>query len=64
MLDRLRSREAPAPDSTAEVWTVLVTESSIGPGGQDWRQYAWLLQRNPDNRRLTLAERFLLSWAE
>jgi hypothetical protein len=63
-LDKLRSQEAPAPDSTSEVWTVLVTESSIGPGGQDWRKYAWLLQRNPDTNRLTLAERFLLSWAE
>jgi hypothetical protein len=63
-LNKLRSREAPAPDSTSEVWTVLVTESSIGPGGQDWRKYAWLLQRNPDTNRLTLAERFLISWAE
>ncbi|HUQ98041.1 MAG TPA: hypothetical protein VM166_01225 [Gemmatimonadaceae bacterium] len=63
-LDKLRSREAPAPDSTSEVWTVLVTESSIGPGGQDWRKYAWLLRRNPDTNRLGLAERFLVSWAE
>ena len=63
-LDKLRSPEAQPPDSTSEVWTVLVTESSIGPGGQDWRKYAWLLRRNPDNNRLTLAERFLLSWAE
>jgi hypothetical protein len=63
-LDKVRSRESPAPDSTSEVWTVLVTESSIGPGGQDWRKYAWLLRRNPGNNRLTLAERFLLSWAE
>jgi hypothetical protein len=63
-LDKLRSPEAQPPDSTSEVWTVLVTESSIGPGGQDWRKYAWLLRRNPDNNRLALAERFLLSWAE
>jgi hypothetical protein len=63
-LDKLRSPEAPSPDSTSEVWTVLVTESSIGPGGQDWRKYAWLLRRNPDTNRLTIAERFLLSWAE
>lgn len=63
-LNKLRSPEAQPPDSTSEVWTVLVTESSIGPGGQDWRKYAWLLERNPDTNHLALKERFLLSWAE
>jgi hypothetical protein len=64
VIDKVRPVESPAPDSTGEVWTVLVTESSIGPGGQDWRQYAWLLRRDPLTYRLALADRFLLSWAE
>ena len=47
-----------------EAWTVLVTETSIGPGGQDWKQYAWVLTREPEGADLALAARFLLSWAE
>jgi hypothetical protein len=54
----------PRSFDTGEVWTVLVTETSIGSGGQDWKQYASVLTREPDRDGLTLAARFLLSWAE
>jgi hypothetical protein len=54
----------PRSFDTGEVWTVLVTETSIGSGGQDWKQYASVLNREPDGERLTLAARFLLTWAE
>jgi hypothetical protein len=54
----------PRSFDTGEVWTVLVTETSIGSGGQDWKQYASVLTREPDHESLTLAARFLLSWAE
>jgi len=54
----------PRSFDTGEVWTVLVTETSIGSGGQDWKQYASVLTREPDREGLTLAARFLLSWAE
>ena len=54
----------PRSFESGEVWTVLVTETSIGIGGQDWKQYAWVLTREPDGSDLTLAARFLLSWAE
>jgi hypothetical protein len=60
----LRSKESAPPDSSEEAWTVLVTESSIGPGGQDLRQYAWLLRRNPETGHLVVGEKFLISWAE
>jgi guanyl-specific ribonuclease Sa len=63
VIDKLRTL-SPAPDSTAELWTVLVAENSVGPGGQEWRQYAWLLRRDPATGRLALVEKFLLSWAE
>jgi hypothetical protein len=36
----------------------------VGPGGQEWRQYAWLLRRDPQTGQLVLVEKFLLSWAE
>jgi hypothetical protein len=61
--EKVRSIDPRSFDS-GEVWTVLVTETSIGPGGQDWKQYAWVLTREPDRSDLTLAARFLLSWAE
>ena len=61
--EKLRRPEPQAFD-TGEVWTVLVTESAIGPGGQDWKQYAWVLARPPGRAELALAARFLLSWAE
>lgn len=64
ILDKVRPPNSPAPDSSAEMWTVLVTESSVGPGGQQWRQYVSLFRRDPETGRLTMAERFLLSWAE
>ena len=64
VLNKARRPEAPAPDTTGELWTVLVTESSIGPGGQQWRQYAWLFRREPHSERLGVSEKFLLSWAE
>ena len=61
--ERVRRIDPRSLDS-GEVWTVLVTETSIGPGGQDWKQYAWVLTREPDRSDLTLTARFLLSWAE
>jgi hypothetical protein len=54
----------PRSFDTGEVWTVLVTETSIGSGGQDFKQYASVLTREPDREGLSLAARFLLSWAE
>ena len=57
-------RTEPQSFDTTEVWTVLVTESSIGVGGQDWKQYAWVLTRQPGFADLTLVARFLLSRAE
>ena len=57
-------RTEPRSFDRGEVWTVLVTETSIGPGGQDWKQYAWVLTREPGRADLSLATRFLLSWAE
>lgn len=63
IIDKLRKQSLP-PDSSAELWTVLVAENSVGPGGQEWRQYAWLLRRDPVNGHLALVEKFLLSWAE
>jgi hypothetical protein len=63
VIDKLRT-QSPPPDSSAELWTVLVAENSVGPGGQDWRQYAWLLRREPETGHLGLVEKFLLSWAE
>jgi hypothetical protein len=57
-------RVEPRSFDTGEVWTVLVTETSIGTGGQDWKQYAWVLTREPGRGDLSLAARFLLSWAE
>jgi len=57
-------RTDPRPFDSGEVWTVLVTENSVGPGGQDWKQYAWVLTREPGNAGLSAAAQFLLSWAE
>ena len=54
----------PRSFETGEVWTVLVTETSIGSGGQDFKQYASVLTREPGGEGLSLAARFLLSWAE
>ena len=64
LLAKLRPPEVPTPDSTGEQWTVLVTENSVGPGGQQWRRYVSLFRRDPISGRLGLVERFLLSWAE
>lgn len=64
VLTKLRARASAPPDSSAESWTVLVTENAIGPAGQTWRQYASLLRRDPQTGHLALAERLLLSWAE
>lgn len=60
----VRRPESPSPDSSAELWTVLVTETNVGPGGQQWRQFAWVFKRDPEDGSLAVAERFLLSWAE
>ena len=57
-------RPEPRSFDTSEVWTVLVTESSIGLGGQDWKQYAWVLARQQGRADLALVARFLLSRAE
>jgi hypothetical protein len=54
----------PRSFDTGEVWTVLVTETSIGSGGQDWKQYASVLTREPGGDGLSLSGRFLLTWAE
>lgn len=64
VLARARPPGTPAPDSTGEQWTVLVTESSVGSGGQQWRQYVTLFRRDRETGRLAMAERILLSWAE
>jgi hypothetical protein len=64
VLAKARRPETPLPDSTAELWTVLVTETNVGPGGQQWRQYAWLFKRDPEDGHLAVTEKFLLSWAE
>ncbi|MFL5469186.1 MAG: hypothetical protein ACJ8AE_05270 [Gemmatimonadaceae bacterium] len=63
-LDEKLNAVSPPLDSTAEYWTVLVSESTVGPTGQDWRQYAWLFKRDPLTNRLAVTEKFLLSWAE
>lgn len=64
ILAKLRRPEVPAPDSSAELWTVLVSETNTGPGGQRWEQYAWLFHRDQETGRLTVTERFLVSWAD
>ena len=64
VLARARLTGTPAPDSTGEQWTVLVTESSVASGGQQWRQYVTLFRRDSETGRLALVERLLLSWAE
>src|SRR5258705_11888879 len=64
MLATARRPESPLPDSSAELWTVLVTETNVGPGGEQWQQYGWLFQRDLESGRLAVKERFLLSWAE
>jgi hypothetical protein len=61
--ERVR-RTDPRPFDSGEVWSVLVTETSIGPGGQDWKQYAWVLSHEPGRAGLNVAAQFLLSWAE
>lgn len=64
IIAKARRPEIPAPDTTGELWTVLVTETSVGPGGQQWRQYAWLFRRDQASGQLAVAEKYLLSWAE
>ncbi len=64
IISKARRPEIPAPDTTGEMWTVLVTETSVGPGGQQWRQYAWLFRRDEASGRLGVVEKYLLSWAE
>ena len=64
ILEKVRPPHTPPPDTTAEMWTVYVTESSVGPGGQQYRQYVELYRRDPSSGRLGMAERFLISWAE
>ena len=61
---KARRPEVAAIDTTGEVWTVLVTETAVGPGGQQWRQYAWLFRRDQQTGELGVAEKYLLSWAE
>lgn len=64
VVTKARRPEIPITDTTGEVWTVLVTETSVGPGGQQWRQYAWLFRRDQETGQLGVAEKYLLSWAE
>ena len=64
IIAKARRPEVPAADTTGELWTVLVTESSVGPGGQQWRQFAWLFRRDSATGRLGVAEKYLVSWAE
>lgn len=61
---RARPSDAPIADTTGEQWTVLVTETAVGPGGQQFRQYAWLFRRDAPTGALVVAEKYLLSWAE
>ena len=61
---RARPRDGPVPDTTGEQWTVLVTETAVGPGGQQFRQYAWLFRRDQQAGTLIVVEKYLLSWAE
>lgn len=64
ILKKVRPPQTPPPDTTAEMWTVYVTESSVGPGGQQYREYVELYRRDAASGRLGMAERFLISWAE
>ena len=64
IIAKARRPEVPAPDTTGEIWTVLVTETAVGPGGQQWRQYAWLFRRDGGTGQLAVVEKYLLSWAE
>jgi hypothetical protein len=64
IIAKARRPEMPAPDTTGEMWTVLVTETAVGPGGQQWRQYAWLFRRDERSGRLAMVDKYLLSWAE
>jgi len=64
IIAKARRPEIPSPDTTGEMWTVLVTETAVGPGGQQWRQYAWLFRRDERSGELGVVEKYLLSWAE
>ena len=61
---KARQPDAPAADTTGEQWTVLVTETAVGPGGQQFRQFAWLFRRDQQSGQLGVVEKYLLSWAE
>ena len=64
VVTKARRPDAPAPDTTGEQWTVLVTETAVGPGGQQFRQFAWLFRRDQQSGQLGVVEKYLLSWAE
>jgi hypothetical protein len=64
VVTKARRADAPPPDTTGEQWTVLVTETAIGPGGQQFRQYAWLFRRDEQTGSLGVVDKYLLSWAE
>jgi len=62
-------KKAPPPkgksvDWTGDLWTVVVNIHGVGPSGQGWFQYAYVLKRNPGSRSLELLTTILLSWAE
>jgi hypothetical protein len=63
-LRKLPHPYTPAPDLSGEVWTAIDFEAEIGAGGQNWFQHALFLRRDPTDRRLKLADKRLLSWAE
>lgn len=62
--ERLRRQDLAAPDPRGEIWTVIVSEAYVGPGGQNWFEHAWILRRDPTDNRLKLALTVLLAWAE
>ena len=64
VVTKARHADAPPPDTTGEQWTVLVTETAVGPGGQQFHQYAWLFRRDEQTGKLGVIEKYLLSWAE
>jgi hypothetical protein len=49
-LKNLRDTRGRTVRPRGEVWTVIVDETSAGPGGWKQSQYAWLFQRNRSGR--------------
>ena len=49
---------------SGDVWTVVINNHYVGPGGQNWFQSAVVLRRDPASGQLRIAKTVLLSWAE